>query len=114
MRTRPGAAVRLKRLLVGRPLATDLADGLVVHGVPFREAHHIVGRLVRAAEEAKAPLNRLPEATSRTIHPKLPGLIASLGTWEDSVERRATAGGSARASVLEQIRVLERAFSLEV
>ena len=102
---------RMRAALDVGMLATDLADGLVGLGVPFREAHQIVGRLVRAAEEAEIPLNQLPEGTSRTIHSKLPGLIASLGTWEDSVERRATAGGSSRRSVQEQITVLEREFS---
>ncbi|MBI4420393.1 MAG: argininosuccinate lyase, partial [Gemmatimonadetes bacterium] len=92
-------------------LATDLADGLVGQGVPFREAHTIVGRLVRLAEEQGKPLNRVPDAAARVIHPKLPRLIAGLGTWEDSIERRATPGGSSRAAVLDQIRTLESEFN---
>jgi argininosuccinate lyase len=91
-------------------LATDLADGLVREGVPFRESHKLVGQLVRTAEEFSVPINRVPEKTSGSIHPKLPKLIAGLGSWEDSVERRATSGGSSRKSVLEQIRVLEKEF----
>ena len=51
-------------------LATDLADYLVRRGVAFREAHHAVGAAVRAAEEAAVPLNRLPWATLRAIHPR--------------------------------------------
>jgi argininosuccinate lyase len=101
---------RMRAALDVSMLATDLADGLVGQGIPFREAHGIVGRLVKAAEELKTPLNQIAEATSRTIHPKLPALIAGLGTWEDSVERRATVGGSSRKSVLEQIRLLEAEF----
>ncbi len=43
-------------------LATDLADYLVKQKVPFREAHHLVGRLVGLSEEKKLPLNRLSDA----------------------------------------------------
>ena len=41
----------------------------------------------------------------------LPALIAGLGQWEDSVERRGTAGGSSKASVLVQLKTLEQEFS---
>jgi argininosuccinate lyase len=41
-------------------LATDLADYLVLRGVPFREAHHAVGRVVKLAEEFEVPLDRVP------------------------------------------------------
>ncbi len=91
--------------------ATDLADDLVRAGVPFRESHGLVGRLVREAETAGVPLDRVPAATARAIHPALPDALARLGSWEDSVERRATPGGSSRASVLEQIAELESAFA---
>lgn len=50
-------------------LATDLADYLVVGGVPFREAHHAVGAVVALAEKLKLPLNQLPTAEVRKIHP---------------------------------------------
>jgi argininosuccinate lyase len=105
---------RMRAALDPAILATDLADGLVREGVPFREAHHIVGQLVKRAEELSVPINRVPEKTSKTINPKLASLIAGLGTWEDSVERRATAGGSSKKSVLDQIRVLEREFGKPV
>jgi len=49
-------------------LATDVADYLVAHGVAFREAHHAVGALVKAAEEAGVPLPELPFETVRWIH----------------------------------------------
>jgi len=99
---------RMRAALDVAMLATDLADGLVKKGVPFREAHHHVGRLVRVAEEKGIAIDKVSANASRNIHPALPGLVASLGSWEDSVERRATAGGSSRKSVLEQIQALER------
>jgi argininosuccinate lyase len=42
-------------------LATDLADYLVTHGVPFRKAHHVVGALVAHSEDTRVPLDKLPD-----------------------------------------------------
>ena len=58
---------------VGDPalLATDLADYLVEAGVPFREAHHVVGAVVKLAETSKTPLNELSHAAVAKIHPAL-------------------------------------------
>ncbi len=50
-------------------LATDLADHLVGRGVPFREAHHAVGAVVRLAETSGVALNRLATADLRKINP---------------------------------------------
>jgi argininosuccinate lyase len=49
-------------------LATDLAEYLVLRGVPFREAHHAVGRVVALAEARGVPLPKLPTTEVRTIH----------------------------------------------
>lgn len=57
---------------VGDPalLATDLADYLVSRGVPFREAHHAVGAVVRVAEKLGVKLNALPYDEVKKIHEK--------------------------------------------
>jgi argininosuccinate lyase len=91
--------------------ATDLADLLVETGIPFRESHGLVGKLVREAERAGVPLDRVPEAVAAGIHPALAAAVAQLGTWEDSVEGRRTTGGSSRRSVEDQMEELGRAFS---
>lgn len=90
--------------------ATDLADLLVEAGVPFRESHALVGRLVREAERRGTALDATPAAAAAAIHPALPDALARLGSWDDSVERRATPGGSSRASVEAQIEELQRLF----
>jgi len=90
--------------------ATDLADLLVEAGVPFRESHGLIGRLVRAAEHEHVPLDRVPQKIANDIHPALGPALAQLGTWEQSVESRATPGGASRASVESQIEELRRAF----
>ncbi len=90
--------------------ATDLADLLVEAGVPFRESHGLIGRLVRAAEQAGVTLDRVSPEIAAAIHPALGPALAQLGTWEQSVESRATAGGASRASVELQIEELRRLF----
>ncbi len=50
-------------------LATDLADYLVLKGVPFREAHHAVGAVVRLAEEHAVALDQLPTDAVQKVHP---------------------------------------------
>jgi argininosuccinate lyase len=90
--------------------ATDLADLLVEAGVPFRESHGLIGKLVRAAEQAGVTLDKVPLTVATAIHPALAPALAQLGTWEQSVESRATPGGASRASVESQIEDLRRAF----
>jgi argininosuccinate lyase len=103
-------AERMRAALDGAMFATDLADALVRRGLPFREAHAVVGRLVRIGEERRVPLPSVPAALAQAVHPELPGVLRDLGSFADSVERRATPGGSSRASVEAQLRDLEAAF----
>ena len=104
-------AARMAAALDPAMRATDLADLLVEAGVPFRESHGLVGRLVRAAEQAGVALDRVPSAVAAGIHPALGAAVAQLGSWEDSVESRGTAGGASRVSVEAQIDELRRAFT---
>lgn len=104
-------AERMKAALDPGLLATDLADGLVQAGVPFREAHGHVGRLVRLAESLGLALTAVPAGAAAEVHPALAELLAGLGDWEASVERRMTPGGASRRSVLQQIESLEGLFA---
>ncbi|HET8714084.1 MAG TPA: argininosuccinate lyase [Gemmatimonadales bacterium] len=90
--------------------ATDLADLLVDAGVPFRESHGLIGKLVRAAEQAGVPLDKVSVKMASEIHPALGPALGQLGSWEQSVESRATPGGASRASVESQLEELRRAF----
>jgi argininosuccinate lyase len=101
---------RMAQALDATMLATDLADGLVRRGVPFREAHGLVGKLVSAAESLSVPLTEVPEDAAAAVHAELPRLLTEVGNWEDSVERRTVDGGSSRASVEKQIAELSREF----
>jgi argininosuccinate lyase len=84
-------------------LATDLADELVRRGVPFREAHAAVGKLVRRAESAGIALSALPAEVWSEAHPRFPAGMPTRLTAEESVEARAVPGGTARSAVLTQI-----------
>src|SRR5207245_1954427 len=58
-----------------------------------------------------ATLKGIP-AVAAFIRPALGAALAQLGTWEDSIEGRATPGGSARQSVAQQLEELRKAFTL--
>ena len=104
-------AGRMRAALDASLRATDLADRLVEAGVPFRESHGLVGRLVREAERSGVPIDQVPGPVAAGIHPALGTALTQLGTWEDSVEGRATPGGAARQSVNEQLHALRVAFA---
>ncbi|MGH7463078.1 MAG: argininosuccinate lyase, partial [Longimicrobiales bacterium] len=84
-------------------LATDLADVLVRRGVPFREAHSLVGRVLRAADLAECAPSELPDAVLASIHPRLVDPGRPTLTPEASVEARRAYGGTARSAVLAQL-----------
>ncbi len=88
----------------GYSTATDLADWLVREaGVPFREAHHIVGACVKRSEELGVELSALPAADAAAIHAAVtPEALAAL-TVEASVASRRSYGGTAPDRVREAI-----------
>jgi argininosuccinate lyase len=89
--------------------ATDLADYLVRKGLPFRQAHEIVGRVVRHALEAGRPLDALPLDTLRRFSPLIEGDVSRALTVDASLRARAVTGGTAPEAVqraLAQARAL--------
>ena len=84
-------------------LATDLADHLVEKGVPFREAHEIVGRVVAHSLDARRPLDRLTRVELSEFHPALDLEPAAFFSVERSLEARRAPGGPARAAVEESL-----------
>lgn len=94
---------RMAAALGDELLATDLADALVRTGVPFRQSHHLVGQVVRRAEEQGCALHDVPLADLQAISPHFTAEMAAVWDFERSVEQRAVAGGTARAAVEAQI-----------
>ncbi len=95
---------RMKELAgSGFATATDLADWLVrALALPFREAHHITGRLVAAAEQAGCTLAELPLATMQSVEPRITSDVFSVLSVEASVASRRSYGGTAPERVAEQ------------
>jgi argininosuccinate lyase len=93
----------LRRALTEEMLATDLADYLVARGLPFREAHHVVGRVVRWALEAQVPLSRVPLDVLHAQSVLFDRDVYSIFDFAQSVAKRRAYGGTAPAAVREQI-----------
>lgn len=86
----------------GFATATDLADYLVKKGVPFRDAHEVVARAVRACEERHCDLADLPLADLQAFHPDIQADAYDVLTLEGSVAARNHEGGTAPKQVRKQ------------
>ncbi|KAI9829058.1 MAG: hypothetical protein M1832_000081 [Thelocarpon impressellum] len=102
---------KMRAALTPDMLATDLADYLVRKGVPFRETHHISGRVVALAEQTGTPMDRLSVEQLQGVDARFGDDVASCLDYERSVEMRSAKGGTSRACVLEQIGVLKGLLS---
>ena len=88
----------------GFSTATDLADWLVrVLGMPFRDAHHVTGALVKLAEGRKADLPDLSLADMQSVEPRITDDVFGVLTVDASVASRTSYGGTAPVRVREQI-----------
>jgi argininosuccinate lyase len=90
----------------GYATATDLADWLVRRlNVPFREAHHITGRIVAAAAARGCSLEKLPLAEMQAVEPRIDQEVFSVLGADRSVRSRTSYGGAAPANVRRQARL---------
>jgi len=88
--------------------ATDLADYLVTKGIAFREAHEIVGRIVRYCVESGERLEALSLARLREFCPVFKPDVSKYITAEACVERRLSPGGTSSRRVSEAIQQAKR------
>jgi argininosuccinate lyase len=96
----PDTARMKKAAGEGYSTATDLADWLVqALNVPFREAHHITGKIVADAADAGTPLHRLPLERMRAIDPRITEEVFSVLSVTQSVKSRVSYGGTAPRNV---------------
>src|ERR1700730_12532102 len=87
----------------GYATATDLADWLVrTLKMPFRDAHHVTGRIVAAASKQDVPLHLLPLKDMQAIEPKITAAALGMLSVEASVKSRTSYGGTAPKNVLAQ------------
>ncbi|MGB3633421.1 MAG: lyase family protein, partial [Rubrobacteraceae bacterium] len=87
----------------GFALATELADFLAARGVPFREAHRVVGALVKRCEELEVGLEKVPQQELSAAHPALADLPESSLTPRGSVANKKSAGSTSPDSVEAQL-----------
>jgi argininosuccinate lyase len=84
----------------GYSTATDLADWLVrTLKVPFREAHHVTGRIVAQAAAEKLPLHELPLAAMQAVDKRITKEVFAVLSVESSVSSRVSHGGTAPKNV---------------
>jgi argininosuccinate lyase len=83
--------------------ATELADYLARKGVPFREAHDTVGRIVRRAIEQKVELNDLPIDVLRSFSPFIDQDVFEALSLERTLATKAQTGGTAPERVAEEL-----------
>jgi argininosuccinate lyase len=87
----------------GLILATDVAEYLVLQGVPFRNAHEKVGRIVRYCIDNDKPLTSLTLQEWQESIPEVKGDLIPLLSPKRSMERRNTLGGTSPSQVRAQI-----------
>jgi len=89
----------------GYATATDLADWLVRElKLPFREAHHVTGRIVALASERGLALEQLKLEDMQSVEPRVTGTVFAVLGVERSVKSRTSYGGTAPANVRKQAR----------
>jgi argininosuccinate lyase len=101
----PNAEAMRAAASAGYATATDLADWLVRSlGMPFREAHHVTGRIVAAAEARGVALDALPLEVLQAINPCITAECLSVLSVDSSVRSRTSHGGTAPQNVRKMAR----------
>lgn len=94
-------------------LATDLADYLAVKGLPFRQAHHLVGKMVRRAIEAEKPLEAWTLAEFQVFSPLFEKELLDQLSLAGSLQKKRGIGGTSRPSIEGEIRKIKQKWKLE-
>jgi argininosuccinate lyase len=92
----------------GGMLATEVADYLVTRGVPFRDAHAITGRLVRAALDQGRELTDFSLEELQAFSARIEKNLFLRLTVTAAIDRKSQVGGTARTRVEQRIKDLER------
>ncbi len=91
--------------------ATELADYLVGQGIPFREAHHSAGRLVRAAILESKPLEELTVSQMQIVEPRIRQDVFVALTVDSAVAKRNVLGGTSPKQVAESVAAAREQFA---
>ncbi len=97
----------------GFSTATDIADWLVQNqGLPFRECHHITGRIVQLAEKQQCRLDQLSLTDMQSVHPTITADIFNVLSVEKSIESRKTYGGTSPENVKLAVQAAREKYKL--
>ena len=94
---------RMRSAIDSAMMATDLADYLVNKNIPFREAHAMVGKAVRAAGETSIGLEKMPLDVYQAISPAFEADVYQVFEPIQSIQKRNAIGGTSPQSVKNQI-----------
>ena len=108
---KPNAARMKESASPGFTTATDLADWVTQNlNIPFRESHHITGRIVKLAEDKGCDLADLSLAEMQAVEPRITDGIFSVLTVEASAASRKSFGGTAPDNVRAQVQAARERF----
>jgi len=99
---------RMEENAGGLTLATDLANYLVLKGVPFRKAHRIVGSLVSYLLERKKRLEEVTLSELRSFSEHFSEDVLKLIDPRHAADRRTTYGGTSRREILRMLEIAKR------
>lgn len=106
----PNVDRMLELARTGYPTATDLADWLVRNGIPFRDSHEIVGKVVALAESKSCELVDLKLDELRSIHSAFDETVYQVLSVESSVNARNHVGGTAPDTVAAELARITKLF----
>ena len=110
----PESATLKKAAGSGFATATDLADWLVRElNMPFRDAHHVTGRIVAIASERGVDLTKVTLDEMQAVHPAITDAVYSVLTVDKSVRSRTSYGGTSPKNVRSQAKRWQRALARE-
>ncbi len=94
----------IEKTLNSQLYATDLADYLVRKGIPFREAHEIIGKIVSTSEEKNVSLDEMVIEDIQAIDDRFDPNVFEVFSWDRSVESRSVRGGTSLSAIEDQLR----------
>lgn len=104
---------KMRQALLEELLATDLADYLVNKGMPFRNAHHVVGSVVQYAAQSQIELSRIPLNELQKIDTTFEEDVTKVFNFDLAVKRKKAVGGTAPEAVQQQIEQAKRLIALD-
>ena len=103
---------RMRSALDSTLYATDLADYLVGKGVPFRDAHQVAGKAVRAAGQGRISMEQMPLEAYQSLSPAFEADVIDVFNPRTSIDKRNSIGGTGLQSVKKQIQLAKSILSL--